>query len=403
MQRISGAADVPVDARPVAETDAVARRAGLVERLGLTPELVRFAVGLFAATRVCYVLLTLVALQLRISSPRPTSLLAAWYRFDANFYARLALNGYQSSLAYRANFFPLQPLLAHLAAPLTGGDTGLSSLLVANVACLVAMLGLAALANDLFGERTARHALLFFALYPAAFFLFAGYAEAALLAFATWSVVAMRRGNWWLAGLLGLCAALARNAGVLLAIPFAAEYLARHGWRLRKVRADALWGLLIPCGLLIFMGVLYVSIGDPLAFLHTQSTAFHHTFSPSPATVLSAFPALSLAPDRIFLIRDMVDLACVLGFAALIVLGARRLPLGLTLYFAVVWVLSTSYREPLWPLESGARYMLAAFPGFLVLAIITERRPRLRIALLAASGVALMVLAQFFVRGAVIL
>jgi hypothetical protein len=169
------------------------------------------------------------------------------------------------------------------------------------------------------------------------------------------------------------------------------------------VRADALWGLLIPGGLLIFMGVLYVSIGDPLAFLHTQSSSFHHTLSLPPVTVLSAFPALFLAPDRIFLIRDIVDLACVLVFAALIVLGARRLPLGLTVYSTVVWLLSTSYHEPLWPLEAGARYMLALFPGFLVLALVTERRPRLRFALLAASGITLVVLAQFFIRGWVIL
>jgi hypothetical protein len=344
-----------------------------------------------------------VAIRLRTLGPRPTSFFDAWFRYDATFYARLAQAWYQPTVAYRANFFPLQPLLARLTAPLTGGDTVASSLLVANVCCLVAMLGLAALANDLFGERTARHALLFFALYPVALFLFAGYAEAAFLAFATWSVVAMRRGTWWLAGLLGLFAALARNAGVFLIIPFAAEYLARHGWRMRKVRADALWGLLIPCGLLLFMGMLYVSIGDPLAFLHTQSTTFHHTFSAPPVTVLESFPALFLAPDRIFLIRDVVDLACVLAFAALIVLGWRRLPLGLTVYSAVVWLLATSVRMPLWPLEAGARYMLAIFPCFLAAALVTERHPRLRLALLAASGVVLVVLAQFFVRGAVIL
>lgn len=385
-----------------AAASAGGRFARAADRLGLSPDLARFTLALFALTRAAYVLLTLAVIHLPIRKP-PATFLEAWYRYDANFYAQIARVGYQPGLlAHYANFFPLQPLLARLAAPLVGGDTVVSSLLVANACCLVAMLGLAALAHGLWGERTARHALLFFALYPGAFFLFAGYSEAAFLAATIWSVVAMRRGRWWLAGLLGLVAALARNAGILLVLPFAVEYLSRRGWQLRLVRPDVTWIALIPCGTLIFMGWLYMAQGDPLAFVHTQSAAFHHTFSPPWATVWGSFSALALAPDRIFLVRDAIDLTCVLGFAALSLLGVRRQPLGLTVYCAAAWLLLTSYRMPLWPLEAGTRYMLALFPCFIVLARLTERHPRLRAALLVASGLALVTLAQYFVRGAVI-
>lgn len=383
-------------------SSAADRAEHIVQHLGLTPDLARFTLTLFALTRAGYVALTLVIMHLPIRNP-PATFVQAWYRYDATYYAGIASTGYQPGpLAHFANFFPLQPLLALLASPLTGGDTVVSSLLVANVCCLIAMLGLATLTMGLWGEQTARYATLFFALYPGAFFLFAGYSEAAFLATAIWSVVAMRHGRWWLAGLLGLFAALARNAGVLLVLPFAVEYLSQRGWRLHRIRLDALWVLLIPCGLLIFMGWLYVAMGDPLAFVRTQSANFHHTPSPPWATVWNAFPALSLAPDRIFLVRDSIDLVCVLGFAALIVLGARHLPPSLTLYSAVAWLLPTSYRMPLWPLEAGTRYMLALFPCFIVLAHLTERRPRLRVALLVASTIALVTLAQYFARGSVI-
>lgn len=134
-------------------------------------------------------------MRLRVIGPRPTSLVDAWSHFDANFYARIAIAGYQPDpLAYRANFFPLQPLLAHLVAPLTGGNTYASSMVVANVSYLAALLGFAVLANRLWGERVARHTLLYLSVYPAALFLFAGYAEALFLALATWTFVAMRRG-----------------------------------------------------------------------------------------------------------------------------------------------------------------------------------------------------------------
>lgn len=151
------------------------------------------------------------------------------------------------------------------------------------------------------------------------------------------------------------------------------------------------------------MAWLAHTVGDPIAFVYTQQTVFHHHFSPPWATLWNAFPTLSQAPDRIFLLRDGIDLVCVLAFGALIVLGIRRQPLSFTLYSSTVWLLAISYRMSLWPLESGARYMLAAFPCFLLLAHLTERHPVIRTVILCISAVALILLAQFFVRGAVIL
>ncbi len=373
-------------------------------RLDLTPALVRFALAIFVLSRLAFVAITLVAVRLRVLGTRPTSFLDAWTHFDASFYSRIADAGYQPGpLAYRANFFPLQPLLAHLTSPVTGGNTAASSMLVANVSCVAALLGLAALANGLWGERVARHTLFYLILYPAALFLFAGYAEALFLALAAWSIVAMRHGWWWQAGLLGLLATTARNAGIFLTIPFAVEYLSQRQWRPRDVRLDAAWVLLIPCGLLLFMGWLAHAVGDPIAFVHTQQIAFHHRFSPPWATLASAFPALGQAPDRIFLLRDVIDLVCVLAFGALIIWGIRRQPLSFTLYCAAVWLLAISYRMMLWPLESGARYMLAAFPCFLLAARLTEHRPIVRTIVLSVSAVGLVMLAQYFVRGAIIL
>lgn len=373
-------------------------------RLDLTPALVRFAIIVFALSRLAFLAITVIALRLRVVGPHSASLLDAWSHFDANFYARIAAAGYQPGpLAYRANFFPMQPLLAHVTAPLTGGNTYASSLLVANLSCLAALLGLSAIASRIWGERVARHALLYLLVYPAAFFLFAGYAEALFLALATWTFVALRRGWWWQAGILGLAATATRNAGIFLTIPFAVEYLSQRSWRLRACRFDAAAILLIPTGLLLFMAWLAHTVGDPIAFVHMQQTVFHHRFSPPWATLGNAFPALAQAPDRIFLLRDGIDLICVIVFGALILWGIRRQPLSFTLYSSAVWLLATSYRMSLWPLESGARYMLAAFPCFILLARLTERHPIARMALLALSAAGLVILAQYFVRGAVIL
>lgn len=161
-------------------------------------------------------------------------------RWDATYFARIALDGYERSLSFRTAFFPLQALATSIFMPLTGGDAYIAGMVVANVSCFVALLGLASLTAREFDACTARRAMCYLALFPSALFLFAGYSESLFLALAIWCFVALRARVWWLAGVLGLLAALTRQIGVLLILPFAAEYVVAAGWRLRGLRKRAL-------------------------------------------------------------------------------------------------------------------------------------------------------------------
>lgn len=371
-------------------------------RLGISSDLARFALLLFAATRLTFIALTFLAMWfLRPIGPRPSSFVDAWARFDATYYARLAGDGYQASLPWRTAFFPLQPLATHIFLPLVGGNVYLAGIVVANLSFIAALLGLAALVSEDDDAAVARRAMLYLSLFPTAFFLFAGYAESLFLALAIWCVVALRRGAWWQAGVLGMLAALTRQMGVFLLLPFAYEYLARVHWRPRAIKLDALWALLIPVGVLLFMGLLALSVGDPLAFVHAEHY-WHHTLEPPWLTLWWALQALSHQADTITLLRSLVDFAAVLLFAGLIVYGIRHLRTGDTLYSAAVWLLAVCFPTLGWTLQSDARYMLAAFPCFVLLAR-EGRRPWLNVLILGFSGLALLVMTQYFVRGAVIL
>lgn len=373
-------------------------------RLGVTGRTARFALLVFVISRLAFVALTLVIVRLYQHSGGPTNFVDAWARYDATYYARLAHDGYQGGhLLYRAAFFPLQVVLTALTAPLAAGNTYVSGILVANASFFVALLGLGSLALDDADEPAARRAMLYLMLFPAALFLFAGYAESLFLATAIWCVVCCRRGLWWQAGALALLAAATRQMGLFLVLPFAYEYARQAGWSLRRVRFDALAVLLIPCGLLLFMLWLWRATGDALAFSHAEAH-WQHTLT-APWTVIAVAARSWRSPDRIFTFRDVIDILGLAVIAATLIVGARgprAIRLGDWAYAAAVWLLVIVYPTTGWVLQSDARYMLIEFPCFLWIA--RQPWPRwLHAALLALSAALLFAMTQYFLRGKVII
>src|SRR5205807_6959738 len=87
---------------------------------------------------------------------------SAW---DGQHYLFLADNGYHAGQMSNA-FYPLFPLLIHLATPLFGSSLP-AGLLVSNVASLAGLLVLFDLVRLLHGRATARRALLLYVAFPA--------------------------------------------------------------------------------------------------------------------------------------------------------------------------------------------------------------------------------------------
>jgi hypothetical protein len=80
----------------------------------------------------------------------------------------------------------------------------------------------------------------------------------------------------------------------------------------------------------------------------------------------------------------------------LIAIGARLLPLAYTLFALAVVLLPLFGPTRLKPLMSMPRFILAAFPIFIVMALVSDRRPWLRVLLLAACLVGLVFLTVRF-------
>src|SRR5260370_2523378 len=258
----SGATGVAASPMQIAEQPTRALR--LLRWLHLEPALVGYALGVFLVSRVLFIGVTLTATHLLhpipYGAPVP-SFLAAWSRWDALWYIGIATVGYAS--VQSTAFFPLLPLLMHVVAPLVGGNVYVAGMVVANLASLVALVGLGVLVPQYSDAATARRTMLYLTFFPTGFFFFAAYTESLFLALTIWCVLALRRGAWWQAGALGLVASLTRPMGAFLVLPFAYYYVRAVQWQWGQVRWSAFANGFIPRVLALFTLLLSRAVGRP--------------------------------------------------------------------------------------------------------------------------------------------
>jgi Gpi18-like mannosyltransferase len=330
------------------------------------------------------------------------NLLQSWNQWDAKWYLGIAQQGYQD--VTQTAFFPLYPLLIHLGTlPFGDASAYVVGMVVSNLACFGVLWTFGALAAREAGPAVASRAVWYLAFFPTALFLFAPYNESLFLLFAITCFLALRRERWWLAGALGLLAALTRTAGVFLVLPFAAEYLGQRAWQWRKLRTDALALLLIPAGLGLYAWYCWARFGDPLAFSHAQTHWDRLLSAPWTGLWRQVVGVWQAAPASFFQVHDLLDLAATLFVILLLWLGWRRLPLSYSLFTLALLATmllfpgggSTGYLDPL---ASNQRFALEVFPAFLTLGLLV-RRPTTHQVLLVVFSALLAVLTLVFISG----
>jgi hypothetical protein len=197
------------------------------------------------------------------------------YRFfDASWYQRIATEGYELK---STAFFPLYPLAMKAVQAVTGLRFLTAGVLFSHACFVLLLYAFLRLALVDLDERRARWAVLFLALFPTSYYFSAAYTEALFVLLSVLALYGMRTRRWWMAGVFGGLAALTRNTGILLVIPFALEYGACL-LRLRKERGSlaardllpAGWGLAIASGGLVYVAFLWLRFGDPFAFANVQ-------------------------------------------------------------------------------------------------------------------------------------
>ncbi len=212
----------------------------------------------------------------------PKWLLDIWCRWDSEWQLSIVKWGYTASDDLSAGysnlaFFPLYPYLIKAATfwlPRrfqTESVYLLVGLVISNLCLLLAMYGIAKLAEKLFSSKTAKNTLILMFCLPCAFYFSAFYAESLFLCLIVYTLILAEDEKWMLSAFCAAGAALCRPHGVLILIPAAWIYMAGRGWNFRKIGTGWLWYLLVPAAVSVYFFALYRLTGDFFAFFKAQS------------------------------------------------------------------------------------------------------------------------------------
>ncbi len=324
--------------------------------------------------------------------------LIAWQQWDAGWYDRITLHGYDTQ---SVAFFPLYPLLikALLTAlsllPISSqSSVSLSGILVSNLCALVAFAAIFLLASNESGTpRIAILTLLFLLSFPYAFFLTAPYTESTFLAAAAIALLCARRGRWLPAAIAAYLATLSRSTGIILLAPLAWEYARQHGWlalrawtgswwsrleRWRQVFAFAVLTLAAPLAVLTYMSYLQWRFHNPLAFVAALKSPEWGRQAMVPWQAIPLYIDRFMAqPHYGFWWSEMLlEGFLIAAFLGITAAAARTLPFSLTLYtVGLLLLVITAPTIRYDPLLSSGRYLLVSIPTFFALAHALDRHP----------------------------
>lgn len=319
--------------------------------------------------------------------------------WDGSWYVGIARDGYwyrpgeQSPVAY----FPAYPL-AIRALSFIGVNRWVAGSLVTLLCGLAALLLFHRWSRRVSPEPLGELPVLVLALYPFSLYLYGViYADAFFLLFAVGAFLALEDGRPGLAAVLGAVATLARPAAPAIVVGLLVRSIELRRKRGEAIRAVDFVPALAGCGLLAYMIFLGLRFDDPLAFAHVQAAPGWDN-APGWHTWLKVawFQTLFPRVAPIVAIRLVGHALVTLAALALVVPTWRKLGPGYGAYVLVAVGLPTLSSHDF---QGLGRYVIAAFPLFLTLALLLQPRPRLKRGWLVASGALLAALAAGFGAG----
>ncbi len=353
------------------------------------------ALGAVAVSRLLW--LGIFVAVLAIDFPRtagPAGIrdhLVAW---DAVSYLSIAAHGYPAHLDYHDAFLPGFPLMVRAVSAIT--RDGVTAAWVVNAAAeSIALWYLGRLVLAERDTQSATFSVWLLALAPTAVFLVAPFSESSFIASAAASLYYARAGHARQAVVAGALACAFRLTGLALIPAIAIEQLRRTGWR---PRSELLLVLLVPLPLALYGLYMQVHIGDALALVHADRLpSFDLQLTPPWTGFTATWHTLVSATDgetRSIFAREVA-----FGLLGLVLCAgmwvSSRIPRSLALYCTIAWVMTASL--PFW--RSQPRYILALFPAVLLVSDLTQRFPRVRPAILAASAVLVCAGTWIFAQG----
>lgn len=370
----------------------VARPVGWRERARVAVGGMRLDGGLvavFVASRLLLLAAAVVAETLIPRNPALTSgdgapILRSLTSWDGWYYLGIVRDGYQAdpvSGAYtNLPFPPLYPMLIKILSAPFPAYAGLVSIVVSNVAFLVALGLLVRLATPYLGRRRAVLAASLLVIYPFASVFGMAYTESLFLMLMLAAFLAAERRHRAWAGIFLALTVLCRVQGAALLVPLWILMLRQDDWRPQRSQG---WLLLGPLAAVGYAAYIASVTGSWTAFLDAQK-AWGRTgvggakptetiaakFSPYQAALVitllwSVFLLIFRRVDRLrleYVLVPIVFIAAEISSGSLEAVGRITM-----LAFPLVWILANR-RSPFgrlaWPAVSVGLFTIVAVLSF---------------------------------------
>jgi hypothetical protein len=315
--------------------------------------------------------------------------LSPWLRWDAVWYQRIVVHGYNAEDG-TAQFHPLYPWLASLIAKL-GVHPLFSLFLISSMASLGFLFFYHRLARLDLEDTDARVSLLVMLMAPTAFVLFAPYSEALFLLCAVVSLYFARKQHWWLSGIAGGFATLTRQQGLFLLLPLAYELWTEGGktWKQLWFRGSKFISLaIIPISYLLWIGYRYFFIGEAILNQESWHSMIYSLFISSSAVEVVPQQTFTWPWKAIWILvhqlgtqpdwNTSVNTILTIIFLALFGLAWKKMRPSYRLYSLIIIIISFSYYTgSSHPYMGLPRHLLLAFPVF-ISAVHQINRPIIR-------------------------
>jgi hypothetical protein len=335
---------------------------------------------------------------------------SSWYhyllRYDTGWYVRIVTRGY----SYDGNdlvpqpvaFFPLYPLISRIPGFLFGINEYASLLIVSNLAILIAIPLFFKLIEEDYGKRVAFYTVALISFFPTSLFFSAGYTESLAFLLIVSFFLLLKREHYLLAASCAGLATATRSTAIVLLAPLAWEIWLRFFKTPKRLAVYAVSCLAIATsGLWFYMSYLWAAFNHPLAFM-TNERAWH----PGSAGVGGKlFQVLTLQP--FYALTDIFQagptptaLEPWFFLLALFLLIFFRKMLSTPYFLFALGLLLLPYftLSGVWGFQSFTRYVLPAFPVFIIMGNLCKGRPWLAVSIAGVLSALLFMYSAMFAQ-----
>ncbi len=321
----------------------------------------------------------------------PANLWAAFLRWDSGWFGSVVEHGYYFNPGQNSNvaFMPLYPALVWLLSLGRMVDYWVVGVVISNAALFYACISIWRITERRWRSvDTADLAVILVLISPVSFFCSIFYSEAVFLCAVAACLDHAEREKWATAGLFGMAAALARNAGFLLAVPLLIYYL--WPWKRPRQWRQIVWLVLPVLGSALFTLFLWYRFGDPQ--IYTKAQRFWGRELAWPWFAFQNGYHNNSIPVFFRIYFRGAGLMAVAMLAAAAAVRARLSWVSLMIIWPLLYMSTTI-------LDSLPRYLTTVAPYYPVAAAAVSRWPVARYPLLLWSAMMLMLSVALFVNG----